>query len=225
MSEIVLNAETRTETGKNAKRTRRAGFVPGIYYSRGEASVNIQVIRPDLDPLIYTSETHVIDLRIKEGGAKKCILRDVQYDPVSDLPVHFDLQGLKENEKVALEIPVVLTGGIPAGVREGGMLQHMIHKLKITCLPKDIPEKIEINVADLAINHSIHVRDLSVPNVTIDEQADAAVVGVLPPTVVKEAEVVAAPEEAAKEPEVVGKGKKVEEGDAAEPAKAESAKK
>jgi large subunit ribosomal protein L25 len=225
MSEIVLNAEQRTATGKKAKLTRNAGYVPGVYYSHGESAISIQVVRPALDPLIYTAETHVIDLRIKDGATKKCILRDVQYDPVSDLPVHFDLQGLKENEKVALEIPVVLTGGIPSGVREGGMLQHMIHKLKINCLPKDIPEKIEINVATLAINHSIHVRDLNLPNVTIIEQPDAAVVGVLPPTVVKEAEVVAAPEEAAKEPEVVGKGKKAEEGEGAEAAKTEAPKK
>jgi large subunit ribosomal protein L25 len=212
MSEIVLNAETRTATGKKAKQARSAGFVPGVYYSRGEAAISLQVVKPDLDPLVYTSETHVIDLRIKDGATKKCILRDVQYDPVSDLPVHFDLQGLKENESISLEIPVVLTGGIPVGVRDGGMLQHMIHKLKITCLPKDIPAKVEIDVANLAINHSVHVRDLNVPNVTIEEQADAAVVGVLPPTVTKDAEAATATEEAAKEPEVVAKGKKAEEG-------------
>jgi large subunit ribosomal protein L25 len=225
MSEIVLNAETRTATGKKAKQTRTAGLVPGVYYSRGEAAINIQVVKPDLDPLVYTAETHVIDLRIKDGAAKKCILRDVQYDPVTDLPVHFDLQGLKENENISLEIPVVLTGGIPVGVRDGGMIQHMIHKLKITCLPKDIPAKVEINVGNLAINHSVHVRDLNIPNVTIEEQADAAVVGVLPPTVTKEAEPAAVTEEAAKEPEVVGKGKKADEGEGAEGAKADAAKK
>jgi large subunit ribosomal protein L25 len=225
MSEILLNAEQRVARGKKNNAARKAGLVPGVFYTRGESAINIQVPRPALDPLLYTSETHVIDLRIKDAAPKKCILRDVQYDPVSDLPVHFDLQGLKENEKLTIEVPVVLTGGIPAGVREGGMLQHMIHKLKIACLPKDIPEKVEIDVATLAINHSVHVRDLSLPNVTILEQADAAVVGVLPPTVIKEPEVAAPVEEALKEPEVVGKGKKAEEGEATEAPKAETPKK
>jgi large subunit ribosomal protein L25 len=222
MSEFVLNADIRPNTGKHAKYSRIAGKIPGVYYSRGEDAMNIEVEKLGLDPLIYTSETHVIDLRLKDGSAKKCILRDVQYDPVSDRPIHFDLQGLKENERLTLEIPIVLTGGIPKGVREGGMVQHMIHKLKLSCLPKDIPEKIEINIGELDINHSVHVRDLNIPNVTILENTDSAVVGIMPPTVVKEAEVVAPTEEAAKEPEVVGKGKKTEEGEAPEGAKADA---
>ncbi len=222
MSEIVLNAEIRELTGKRAKHTRLAGMVPGVFYARQEKSLNIQVPKPGLDPLVFTSETHVIDLRLKDGSSRKCILRDVQFDPVSDMPVHFDLQGLKENEKLTIEIPVVLTGGIPQGVRDGGMVQHVLHRLKISCLPKDIPEKIEIDITNLGINHSVHVRDLNIPNVTVLENADSAVVGVLPPTIVKEAEVAAVTEEAIKEPEVVGKGKKPEEGEAAEGAKADA---
>lgn len=222
MSEFVLNADIRQNTGKHAKYSRIAGKIPGVFYSRGEEAMNIEVEKLGLDPLIYTAETHVIDLRLKDGSAKKCILRDVQYDPVSDRPIHFDLQGLKENEKLTLEIPIVMTGGIPKGVREGGMVQQMIHKLKISCFPKDIPEKIEINIGELDINHSVHVRDLNIPNVTVLDNTDSAVVGIMPPTVVKEAEVVAPTEEAAKEPEVVGKGKKTEEGEAAEGAKGEA---
>ena len=225
MSELVLNAETRELTGKHAKYSRHKGNVPGVYYARGEKNLNIEVPALNLKSLVFTSETHIIDLRLKDGSSKKCILRDVQFDPVSDSPIHFDLQGLKENEKLTIEIPIVLTGGIPKGVRDGGMIQHMIHRLKISCLPKDIPEKIEVNVAGLEINHSIHVRDLNIPNVTILEGLENPVVGVMPPTVVKEPEAVVATEEAVKEPEVVGKGKKAEEGaEAAEgaPAKAEA---
>lgn len=219
MSEFVLEAEIRELTGKRAKHAREAGMVPGVFYARKEASLNIQVPAPGLDPLVFTSEAHVIDLRLKDGTSRKCILRDVQFDPVTDRPVHFDLQGLKENEKLTIEVPVVLTGGIPVGVKDGGMVQHVLHRLRISCLPKDIPEKVEIDITNLGINHSIHVRDLKVPNVTVLESADSAVVGVLPPTVVKEAEVAPVAEEAIKEPEVVGKGKKPEEGEATEPAK------
>jgi large subunit ribosomal protein L25 len=98
----------------------------------------------------------------------------------------------------------------------------------VSCLPKDIPQKIEINVAELGINDFVHVRDLNLGPVTILDNAANAIVGVMPPHVVKEAEVVApVVEEGAKEPEVVGKGKKAEEGEEgapAAPAKAETKK-
>jgi len=133
---------------------------------------------------------------------------------VSDRTVHFDLQGLKENEKLTIEVPIVLTGGTPVGVRDGGMLQHVIHKLRISCLPKDIPSKIEINVAGLAINQSVHVKELELASVTVLDNGDNTVVAVVPPTLVKEETAAAVPtEEEAKEPEVVGKGKKAEEGE------------
>jgi large subunit ribosomal protein L25 len=227
MSEVVLNAEVRTNTGKHAKQSRTKGMVPGVYYARGEENINVHVPVLALNQFVFTSEAHIIDLHLADGSSHKCILRDVQFDPVTDQPVHFDLQGLKENEKLTIEVPVALVGGIPKGVRDGGMLQHFLHKVRISCLPKDIPEKIEINVAELDINTFIHVRDLSVPNVTFIEAAENAVVGVMPPHVVKEEEAAPAVEEAAKEPEVVGKGKKPEEGaEAAAPAeKAEKGEK
>jgi large subunit ribosomal protein L25 len=112
-----------------------------------------------------------------------------------------------------IEVPIVLTGGTPAGVKDGGMIQHMIHKLRVSCLPKDIPDKIEINIEGMAINDSVHVSDLNVPNVTILENLESAVVGIMPPTVSKEEEPAAQAEEAIQEPEVVGKGKKAEEGE------------
>jgi large subunit ribosomal protein L25 len=223
MSEIVLNAETREKKARMAKRMRNEGLIPGVYYARGEQNLNIVVPKPSLDPLIHTKETHIVDLKLKDGSSRKCILRDVQFDPVSDRPVHFDLQGLRENEKLVIEVPIVLTGGTPKGVKDGGMVQHMIHKLRVSCLPKDIPEKIEINMADMGINDAVHVRDLSIPNVTILESLESAVVGVMPPTVVKEAEAATPAEEAILEPEVVGKGKKAEEGEeGAEGAKGEA---
>jgi large subunit ribosomal protein L25 len=217
MSEVVLNAEERTLAGKKSKRIRWEGKVPGVYYAHGEKNIPIQVPNLSLNPLIYTSETHIIDLQLK-SGAKKAILRDVQFDPVTDRAIHFDLQGLREDEEITLDIPVVLVGGIPIGVRDGGLLQHIMHKVKVSCLPRNIPGKIEVNVGGLAMNKAVHVRDLSLPNVTILETADDSIVAVVPPTVHKEAEVAAVEgAEAAKEPEVVGKGKKAEEG--AEPAK------
>ena len=227
MSEVVLNAEVREQTGRHAKITRTEGNVPGVFYAHGEKNINLKAPVLSLAPLIFGSETSIIDLRLNDGTTKKAILREVQFDPVSDQPIHFDLQGLHEHEKLTIEVHVVLTGGIPVGVRNGGLLQHSIHRLRVSCLPKDIPGKIEINVADLEMNRSIHVRDLNIPNVTVLENMDAAVVGVIPPTVEKEPEPGIVPVEELKEPEVVGKGKKPEEGEegaeaAPPPAKAET---
>ncbi len=215
MSEFVLQAEERQATGKQVKKERRTGRIPGVFYMHGEKNINLEVEKVSLDPLIYTSKTHIIELKLKDGSTKKCILRDVQFDPVSDRPIHFDLQGLRENEKLTIEVPIVLIGGTPQGVKDGGMLQHFIHKLKVSCLPKDIPEKLEVNVAGLAINHFVHVRDLQIPNATVIENPNSPVAGVMPPHLVKEAEAVAPTEEAAAEPEVIGKGKKAEEGEEA----------
>ncbi|MBK7258050.1 MAG: 50S ribosomal protein L25 [Ignavibacteriae bacterium] len=219
MSEFVVNAEIRTNTKSHAKYAMKEGKIPGVYYARGEENIVLQMPSKVLDKLVFTSETHVIDLRFPDGAARKAILKDVQFDPISDKPVHFDLQGLKENEKLSLEIPVVLTGGIPKGVRDGGMMQHFIHKLKISCLPKDIPTKIEINVGAMDINDFVHVRDLDLPNVTIMEALETAIVGCMPPNVTKEAEPTAeeaaAATAAAAEPEVVTKGKKPEDGEGA----------
>jgi large subunit ribosomal protein L25 len=212
MQEVVMNAEVRKYTKKHSKYARANGMTPGVYYARGEENLNIQVAASALDAIVFTSETHVVDLRLGDGTSKKCILRDVQFDPVTDRPIHFDLQGLREEEKVTIEVPVVLTGGIPQGVRDGGMLQHFIHKVRVSCLPKDIPQRIEIAVDAMGINDFIHVSNLQLPNVTILESAEAAVVGVMPPHIVKE-EVPAEVVEEPKEPELVAKGKKAEEGE------------
>jgi len=213
MSEVVLDASIREITGKHSKRVRSEGIIPGVFYAHGEKNLNIQVPGPALNPLIYTSKTHIIQLRTSDGSSKKCILRDVQFDPVTDKPIHFDLQGLRENEKLTIEIPVVLVGGIPKGVRDGGLLQHIVHRLKVVCFPKDIPEKIEINVAELEMNHSVHIRDISLPNVTILGSPESALVAVIPPPAVVEVEAAPAPTEGIAEPEVLGKGKKAEEGE------------
>jgi len=221
MSEVILNAELRESPGKRSKQIRSEGKVPGVFYGHGDENVNIQVSSASLGPLVFTSKASVIDLRISNGTSKKCIVRDVQFDPVSDHPIHFDLQGLREDEELTLDIPVVLIGGTPKGVREGGMLQHLLHKVKVSCLPKHIPEKIEINVTDLEIQMSVHVKDLTIPDVQILENLDSTIVAVLPPTLVKEPTPEETVAEGAAEPEVLGKGKKAEDEEGGEEEKKE----
>jgi large subunit ribosomal protein L25 len=213
MSEILLNAELRNPAVKSASALRREGKVPGIFYAHGESNLNIAVDGPGLNPLIYTSETNIVTLKMGDAATKRCILRDVQFDPVSDRAIHFDLLGLKEDEEITIEVPIVLTGGIPKGVRDGGMLQHIVHKLRVSCLPKYIPGKVEINVGEMNINDIVHIRDLKLENVNVLDNASGAVVAVLPPAVEKAADETATAEAAPAEPEVLSKGKKAEEGE------------
>ena len=218
MSEITLNAAIRKNLGKRAKRLRTTGTVPGIYYGHGQTNIPVEMGELTLQPLYRTTATHVINLKLDDGSSHKCILRDVQFDPVTEKPLHFDLFGLNENEELILEIPVTVHGA-SKGVKDGGILQHILHKVRVSCLPKYIPDHIEVNVETLEINKSIHISDLIIPNVTILENEHSAVVAVFPPTILKEAtpEVVAA-EATVAEPEVIGKGKKPEEGTEGAPA-------
>lgn len=222
MSEVVLNATVRNETGKKANRLRYEEKVPGVFYAHGEENINITATPLALKPLIYTSNTHLVNLKLDNGITKTCILRDVQFDPISDKPIHFDLQGIKENEELTVQVPVILHG-TPKGVKDGGTLQFIMHKVRVSCLPKFIPEHIDLNVAELGMNDSIHVRDIKIENVKILDNESAAVVAVVPPTVIKEETPGAATPDAATaaapaEPEVIAKGKKPAEGEAA-PAK------
>jgi large subunit ribosomal protein L25 len=226
MAEVVLNAEVRKAVGSKVKSLRKEGKVPGIFYSRGEENVTLAVAEAALKPLIYTSEAHIVNLKLNNGVQYSCILRDIQFDPVTDRPIHFDLQGVKADEKLTLEIPVILVG-VPKGVKDGGTMQRVLHRLSVECLPRYIPEHIEINVENLGINESIHVKDLAVENVTILENENSTVVAVVPPTILKEEVPTAAPVEEITEPEVIGKGKKEEEeeGEEEEPKQAAAAKK
>lgn len=218
MAEITLQAEPRKPADDNPRAIRRKGMVPGIFYLHGEENVAIAVQQKALQPLIYTTESHIVNLQVGAGEGKKCILRDVQFDPVTDVPIHFDLQGLRENEEITLEIPIVITGGTPQGVRDGGILQQSIRKLKISCLPRFMPSHIDINAEALTINEFVHVGDLKLENITVLANEDDTILGVIPPTVEKETPAEAVAEEESAEPEVIAKGKKPEEEEGAAPA-------
>ncbi|HTP13849.1 MAG TPA: 50S ribosomal protein L25, partial [Bacteroidota bacterium] len=217
----------RKEVGKKAHTLRYKGNVPGIFYGHGKKNVPVTMAELSLKPLYKTSAANIINLKLDDGSEFKCILKDIDFDPLTEKPVHFDLYGINENEALVIEVPVVLTGGTPSGVKEGGILQHILHRVRVSCLPKFIPDHIEINVANLGINKSIHVGDISVPNVTFAVNAKTAIVAVVPPVIEKAPEVAAAEAATAPtEPELIAKGKKPEEGEegAAAPAAAGAGK-
>ncbi len=211
MEKMILEAEVRETGSKQAtKLVRNNGKVPGIYYSKHDTPIHISVTEKAIHPLVFTAETHLISLQV-DGKVFDCVVKDIQFDPLTDKIVHFDLIGLTTGETFQLEVPVQLRG-TPVGIKEGGIVQHLIHKLEIECLPKDIPQRVEIDITNLKIGDSVHVKDLKLENITILNTEDSVIVAVSHPKIEKEVvEEGAAAAEEPTEPEVIGRGKAEEE--------------
>ena len=213
MSEISIKAKKRILSTKGAvNKLRRNGEVPGIFYSKGVEPIPISVLELSLNPLVYTSETHIVNLEIENDENKKSILKNIQFDPVTDKIVHFDLLGISLDQKIEIEVPISVEGQAK-GIKEGGILQQSMHKLSVSCLPGDIPEHITINVANLGVGDSVHVKDLSLPNVEILHNDDVIIVSVVMPRAQAEttATAIEGAGEEKMEPEVISKGKQTEE--------------
>jgi large subunit ribosomal protein L25 len=208
----TITAQTREGRGKGAARTsRREGRIPGVLYGHGEESVPLSVDAGELQKLVHTIsvENTIVDLDLGGGEPYKVLIRELQRHPFRDEFVHIDFFHVAMDEKIQVEVPIVLLG-TPTGVKnKGGILDHQLRELEVFCLPGSIPEKIEIDVSDLDIGDSIHVNEIQLPDVEILTELDRAVVAVLAPTVVEVEEEAA--EEAILEPEVIGRGKEEDE--------------
>ncbi len=207
MKRVKLNGNIRKEISKSARsKLRREGNVTGVFYSKNIKSIPILVKEPDIKHITTSTGTHIISLDI-ENNSYDCIVKNVQYDPVTDKIVHFDLLGLVTGEKIEMEIPLSFIG-TPIGIRDGGQLQEFFHKLTIECLPTDIPEKIEIDISNLKIGNSIHISEILSDKFTINHPPETLIVSVTPPRSITETEEVT---ETITEPEVISKGKEKEE--------------
>lgn len=208
----TISARTREGTGKGAARSaRREGRIPGVLYGHGEESVSLSVDANELQKLVHSIsiENTIVDLDIGKGEPYKVLIREVQRHPFRDEFIHIDFFHVAMDEKIQVEIPIVLIG-TPTGVKnKGGVMDHQLRELEVFCLPGNIPEKVEIDVSNLDIGDSIHVSDIQLPDVEVLTDLDRSVVAVLAPTVIEVEE--AAAEEAILEPEVIGRGKEEEE--------------
>jgi len=181
MNEVVLEVKKRETGKKNSKSVRNQGFVPGVFYAKGSENLSIYAKKIDLRPIVYTAQTKIVDLHVEGNNQKfQCILKDIQIDPVSDLIVHFDLQGLIAGQKITVELPIKLVGQ-PVGVRQGGKLMPVMHKIKVKVLPKDLVEFIEANITQLNMGDSLYLKDLNMENLETDMNPDAVVVSVVKP--------------------------------------------
>jgi large subunit ribosomal protein L25 len=211
MEKKALKANIRNQMGKATLSTlRKNGKVPGIFYSRVICPIPIAVSEKAIKPFVFTAKTHLISLEVENDKNYECVIKDVQFDPVTESIVHFDLLGLIEGEKFQLEVPIQYHG-TAIGIKEGGIVQQVLHKLEIECYPNDIPQFLSVDITNLKLGESIHPSDLSYENITILTAPEAVVVAVVHPKVEKEAVPAEATAETPAEPEVIGKGKTAEE--------------
>lgn len=217
---VKLAAAHRSERGKNAARTlRRTGRVPAVIYGRGDETRALSVDALELEKLLasVSAENTLIDVEI-EGASTRALIREVQRHPYRPEVLHVDFLQIHAGERLKLDVPIRLVGSA-VGVREdGGVLQQALHELHIECLPRHIPDAVEIDVENLAIGDSVHVRDVRVPNVNILNDEDLSICSVVPPTVQaveEEPEVTTEVEDV--EPELVGRRGEEEERPEEEP--------
>lgn len=202
MSENFLTARLRRVSGKGgARRLRLNGSIPGVYYAHNEANIHFAVGVSELRSLLRRRHT-IVTLKIDGDEPRPSVIRELQRDPVDDHLIHIDLLGVHSGERIAVRVPVKLVG-IAAGVKEGsGILEHGLSELSVECLPADIPEVVTVDVTPLGVGHSVHVRDLRLPNVRVLDDPHALVAHVAAPTLVREAVAGAAEGGEAAEPAV-----------------------
>jgi len=219
MDQAVLKGQVRTQTGKEAaKRLRRQRLIPAVVYG-GESGPMAVTINPlEMMKLLGSGagENVLITLALEgtDEQSKTVIVKDVQRDPVRGGPLHADFLEVSMKRKIKVQIPLRLVGEAVGVKLKGGLLEPQLREVAIECLPGAIPSHIEVDISQLDLGHSIHVRELTVPgDIKILDDPARPVVTVLIQRVAAEGAAAAEGEKSA-EPEVVGKKetKEVKEG-------------
>ena len=207
MSTATLSATLRSESGKGAARAlRRAGSVPAVIYGHKRQPMSLAVPTRELERLLerVSAETTVVELSI-DGKVSRTLIREIQKHPFKKQLVHIDFLELVAGEMITVNVPLVVVG-VSVGVRSfGGILDQTMRELAVTVDPSSIPNHIDIDVSELGVGDSIHVRDLKLPaGITVLDDPDASVVVVAAPKVnATDAAADAAAAAATSEPEVL----------------------
>jgi large subunit ribosomal protein L25 len=187
MKSVPLKAFPRTQTRRGqVKQLRSSGRVPATIYGRQAKPQNLEISGREISDLIHhhLSENLLVDLSIENDARAKrlALVQEVQHHPIDGKVLHVDFHEVAENEKVTVQVPVE-TIGEAAGVKNsGGVLEHVLFKLKVRCLPKDLPEQITVDVTALEINKTIHIGEITAPaGVEIIGNKKLPVVSVTPP--------------------------------------------
>ncbi len=165
MKPPTIEGQLRTAFGKGATRQIRSqGSVPAVIYG-GAKEINFSAPMPIFKKLVYTPNFQLVNIKV-DGNSYNCIMKDLQFDKVTDELIHVDFLELVEGKKLIASIPIKFTG-TAKGVRAGGRFVPKIKSLKVKTLPKDLKEEIEVSIKDLEINGNIRVEDVKVENMEI----------------------------------------------------------
>ena len=164
---VILTARPRTELGKGpARRLRRQGLLPAVFYGRRQEPRPLTVDSKDLKTMFSGSGTRsLIRLRIEEDGStteKMVMLKDHQIDPIKRSLVHADFYEVDLTRQIEIEVPLILKGK-PVGVEKGGLLQQIRHDLLVSALPQTLPDRIEVDVRHLDMGDSVHIEEVGTP--------------------------------------------------------------
>jgi large subunit ribosomal protein L25 len=214
--QVKLKAEPRSATGRSAARKLKArGIIPAIIYGAKDKAKPLQVAARDINAMLShaSGENILVELEIAgEKSNRTALVQEIQHSPVGGDVLHVDFHAVSMDEKIQAEVPLEATG-IPSGVKNfGGLLEQSLRALAVECLPRDLPDRITVDVSALNIGDSIHVRDIQLPSAVVAKvQPELTAFSVLAPVI--EEEPVVAEAEAAAGPEVIKEKK--EEGEAA----------
>ena len=209
--ETTLEARVREERGSTAaKRMRRGGELPANLAGLGKDARAIAVSEHSFEKL-YRSGAQLLTIEMPDETVE-ALIREVQLNTFGDKILHIDFEEIKRGVTLQVEVPLVFFGE-PAGVAEGGVFQTILDKLNVTCLPKNIPDSIEVDIRELATGENVTIGDVVLPEgVTIDGLEPDDVVAMLSAPALDEEEDEEGDEETSgSEPDVINKGKEEEE--------------
>lgn len=192
MKTITIEGQIRTDFGKSATRQLRSEEkVPAVIYG-GAKEINFSAPVSAFKNVVYTPDFMLTEINV-EGNSYKCVLKDLQFDKVSDDLIHVDFLELVGNKKVTVNIPLKFTG-VPAGVKEGGKLVVKMKALKVKTLPEYLSENIEMDLSDLKLNENVRVQDVKAPNMEILNSPRIPIASVTMTRQLKQEEAKGAPE-------------------------------
>ena len=166
MKTIELKGVGRTSITKAAvKKLRAAGEVPCVLYGDNGKNVHFSVVARDLKDLVYTPHAYLVKLSV-DGASHTAVMREIQFHPVTDKILHIDFYPVREDRPVAIDVPVAISGN-SEGVRQGGKLQIVNRRLKVSAFPEHLPDVLDIDITNLSLGKSIVVGDLKYDNVQI----------------------------------------------------------
>lgn len=205
MEQVLIKADKRNATGKSvARKFRAAGRIPAVLYGTNVDPVSITISARDWDNITRHMKRNVIfDMEIQEGSAidkRPVMVKEVQRDGLGTKIMHIDFYQVSMEQAIEVEVAIHLKGKAKGEVL-GGIVELHLRSIRVECLPNQIPEEIAIDVSELDIGDSIHVRDISLPGIKLVELGEIAVLSVIPPAVEEKVGAVAAPEAATEETE------------------------